>query len=251
MISGVNSFMFYDGKITLKQKVTFHKMKPVIEHPWDLDEESAKKLQIELAKKVKETPLEFEPRYVAGVDISYNVGSDLLFGGVVVLDVQNFSIVDKVVVHKEVKFPYIPGLLSFRETPVLIEAFQKLKVEPDMIFVDGQGLAHPRFFGIASHIGVLYDKPAIGVAKKILVGKPLGWPKKEGEWVPLVFRGRTVGAVLLTQVRQKPIIVSVGHKITLEEAVSWVKKLTGGFRLPEPTRLAHIITNEARRKSSA
>lgn len=219
-----------------------------INHRWDISPEEAKKIQLELSKLVKEVKLEKEPEVVAGVDVSYNTGSNLLYAGVVVITVKDLEIIEKVVVQKEVNFPYIPGLLSFRETPALYEAFSRLKTEPDVIFVDGQGIAHPRFFGIASHIGVLYDKPAVGVAKSILVGTYPYLPKKRWETAPLFFRGRQVGCLLCTQEGAEPIVVSVGYKITLDEAVELTKKLTKGFRIPEPTRLAHIIVNSARRK---
>ncbi len=223
-------------------------MLPKFDHSWDIDENSAKQLQMELAKLVRQEPLNKDIRLVAGVDISYNVGTNILFAGVVVLSADDFSIVEKVVVVKEVNFPYIPGLLSFRETPALKDAFAKVKNEPDVIFVDGQGIAHPRFFGIASHIGVLYDISTVGVAKTILVGQPDFFPSKEGEFSALRFKGRVVGALLCTKSGQDPVVVSVGHKITLQDAVELTKKFTAGFRIPEPTRLAHIITNEYRRK---
>jgi deoxyribonuclease V len=223
-------------------------MEPKLNHRWDLTEEDAKKLQQELSKIVREQKLDFTPRLVAGVDISYNIGSDILFAAAVVLNYEDLSIVEKVFAIKEVKFKYIPGLLSFRETPAILEAFSKLKTEPDIIFVDGQGVAHPRFFGIASHIGVIYDKPSIGVAKSILVGTPDFLPKRKWETAPLRFKGKVVGYLMCTDERAQPIVVSVGHKITLDDAVQVVKKMTAGFRIPEPTRLAHIFVNEVRKK---
>lgn len=222
-------------------------MEQKINHGWDLSELEAKKLQIELSKLVVQEELKKEVNLVAGADISYDVGSDFLFACVVVLSAKDLSIVEKVVVTKEVKFPYIPGLLSFRETPALIEAFRLLKNEPDVIFIDGQGIAHPRFFGIASHIGVIYDIPTIGVAKRTLVGEADFIPQKKGEFSPLRFKGKIVGALLCTVDGQKPVVVSVGHKITLIQAIELVKKFSLGFRIPEPTRLAHILVNEARK----
>lgn len=223
-------------------------MTPKISHTWELSEEEARKLQEELSSLVREEELLNEPKLVAGVDTSYDIGSDLLFAGVVVISLEDFSIVEKVVVAEISKFPYIPGLLSFRETPPLIRAFSKLKTEPDMIFVDGQGIAHPRFFGIASHIGVLYDKPTVGVAKSILVGMPEDIPRRKGEFSYLKYKGRVVGALLKSAEGKDPIVVSVGHRITLREAISVTRRLCLGFRIPEPTRLAHIIVNEERKK---
>lgn len=219
-----------------------------INHRWDLTEEEAKRLQSELSSYVREEKLSSKPKLVAGVDISYNVGSNLLFAGVVILSADDLSIVEKVVVSDVSRFPYIPGLLSFRETPPLIQAFSKLKNEPDLIFVDGQGIAHPRYFGIASHIGVLYDKPTIGVAKSILVGTPDEIPRKKGEYSYLRYMGKIVGALLRTVEGGDPIVVSVGHRITLDEAISLTYSMCRGFRIPEPTRLAHVIVNEERRK---
>ncbi len=222
-------------------------MKVKIKHRWDISEQEAKELQRKLAGLVKQEELKVGPKLVAGVDISYNVGSDLLFAGVVILSSDDFSVIEKTVAIKEVKFPYIPGLLSFRETPALIEAFRKIKNQPDVVFVDGQGIAHPRFFGIASHIGVIYDIPTIGVAKKLLVGEPDFIPEKQWEFSPIRFKGRIVGALLCTREGHKPVVVSVGHKINLIQAIDIVKKFTLGFRIPEPTRLAHIVVNEARK----
>ncbi len=221
-----------------------------LNHKWSLTEEEARNLQAKLAKLVAEEKLPADPELIAGVDVSYNVGENILFAGVVVISRRNLKLVEKAVAVKEVKFPYIPGLLSFRETPALIEAFSKLKTEPDIILVDGQGIAHPRAFGIASHIGVLYDKPTVGVAKSILVGKPDFIPKNKGEFAFLRFNGKIVGALLCTQTGSAPVVVSVGHKVTLEESINLVNELAVHFRIPEPTRLAHIVVNEARRKGS-
>lgn len=224
-------------------------MLPKLNHRWDVSEQEAKRIQLELSSLVREQKLTSKPKIIAGVDISYNVGSNLLFAGVVILSTDDLSIIEKVVVAEESKFPYIPGLLSFRETPPLIQAFSKIKHEPDIIFVDGQGIAHPRFFGIASHIGVIYDKPSIGVAKSILVGTPDRIPTKIGEFSYIRYKGRIIGALLCSQEGREPIIVSIGHKITLEEAIELTKKACLGYRIPEPTRLAHLVVNEARRSS--
>lgn len=224
-------------------------MLPKLNHKWNVSEQEAKRIQLELSSLVREEKLTSKPKIIAGVDISYNIGSNLLFAGVVILSTDDFSVTEKVVVAEESKFPYIPGLLSFRETPPLIQAFSKIRSEPDIIFVDGQGIAHPRFFGIASHIGVIYDKPSVGVAKSILVGTPDSIPTKKGEFSYIRYKGRIIGALLCSQEGKEPIVVSVGHKITLEEAIELTKKACLGHRIPEPTRLAHLLVNEERRKS--
>jgi deoxyribonuclease V len=146
------------------------------------------------------------------------------------------------------RFPYVSGYLGFRESPSLVEAFAKLARKPDLLFVDGQGLSHPRGFGIASHLGVLLDVPTIGVAKSILVGEPaseLG--PLAGDRVPLRWKDRIVGMALRTKPRCKPLYISVGHRISLDSAVAQVLAATRGYRMPEPTRRAHLAANELRR----
>lgn len=145
-------------------------------------------------------------------------------------------------------FPYVSGYLGFRESPSLVEAFARLKHRPDLLFVDGQGLSHPRGFGIACQLGVLLDVPTIGVAKSVLIGSPAAPLGPEpGDRVPMVWKGRTVGMTLRTKTRAKPLFVSVGHRISLDTAVDFVLGATRGYRLPEPTRRAHLAANEIRR----
>ena len=149
-------------------------------------------------------------------------------------------------------FPYVPGYLSFRESPFLVEAFKQLRPVPDLIFVDGQGISHPRRLGIACHLGLLLDRPTIGVAKSILVGKPAGPLGPEpGDRVPLVWKGLTIGTVLRTRRNANPLYVSPGHRISLETAVEWVLRTGRGYRLPEPTRQAHLASNVVRRAANA
>ena len=193
-------------------------------------------------------------RTVAGVDVS-NMPRDpeeRLYAAIAVLDAASFAVVAIAEATRRAEFPYVPGLLAFREVPCLLDAFGTLAAPPDLLVVDGHGVSHPRGLGIASHLGVLLDRPAIGVAKSILVGEPQGeLGEASGSWVPLAWRGRTIGAVLRTRARVSPVYVSVGHRISLEGAVRQVMALVGRYRLPEPTRQAHLAANALRRQELA
>jgi len=151
-----------------------------------------------------------------------------------------------VIARLPTRFPYVPGLLSFREAPAALEAFSRLRTRCDLVLYDGQGIAHPRRFGIASHIGVLADVPAIGVAKSRLVGEYGALPQERGAWVPLRDRGETIGAVLRTRAGVRPLFVSVGHRVSLETAIVWVMACVTCFRLPETTRQAHRLASGER-----
>jgi deoxyribonuclease V len=144
--------------------------------------------------------------------------------------------------------PYIPGLLSFREIPLLLEAWRQLTLKPDLLMVDGQGIAHPRRLGIAAHLGVYLDMPAIGCAKSILVGHHEPLPPERGSRAPLVHRGETVGYAVRTKDKVNPVFVSCGHRVSQETAVRWVLECARGYRLPEPTRQAHLASNQLRRE---
>ena len=208
-------------------------------HPWDVTEEEAVKIQARLRPLVQRTN-GFMPgsiKTVAGVDCSLREEG---LAAIVVLSFPDLEIVDKVSFVHKITFPYIPGLLSFRETPIVLAAMEKLKVQPDMIMVDGQGIAHPRRFGIACHLGLFLDKPSIGCAKSVLSGhydeQDLG--QEVGDEVPMKNRGETVAMALRTRKNSKPMIISIGHKIDLETAMQYVKACLRGYRLPETTRLA-------------
>ncbi len=173
----------------------------------------------------------------------------MLFGACVVLS-SNLELIEHASYKHCQEFPYVPGLLAFREAPSLIQAYERLKCKPDLIMVDGQGICHPRGLGIASHIGVLLDLPTIGVAKSILIGKPqahLGL--KAGSRAPLSWKGNVVGMLLRTKNNCRPLIISTGHKISLETSVELVLHALKGYRLPEPTRHAHLAANEVRMES--
>jgi deoxyribonuclease V len=187
---------------------------------------------------------------IGGMDVSNNLydPAQMIYASAVVLSYPGLQVVETSAVAEKQKFPYIPGLLGFREAPALVNAFHKVERKPDLIIVDGHGVCHPRGLGIASHLGVLLDIPTIGVAKSILVGrpaKPLG--SEPGSQVPLVWKGRTLGMVLRTKARSNPLIISTGHKISLASAVSLVQTCLKGYRLPEPTRQAHLAANHCRR----
>lgn len=211
-------------------------------HAWDLTPTEAVAVQRELAPLVRETPLDVSAvQTVAGLDVS--VRGDRVRAAVVVLDVETLAVVDRATWEGPVAFPYVPGLLSFREMPALLPALDQLHVLPDVYMLDAQGRAHPRRFGLACHLGVLLDAPALGVAKTLFVGRPeadLGAPK--GSSVALVHRGEVVGRALRTRERVKPVYVSAGHRMTLSDAEALTLRFAVTYKLPEPTRLAHKLS---------
>lgn len=188
---------------------------------------------------------------VAGADVAYDKRSDRFYAAVVVLRLPELEIIEQAHAVGWVKFPYIPGLLSFRESPVLLAAFAKVRSEPDVLMFDGQGIAHPRGLGLASHVGLLLDKPAIGCAKSRLVGEHGDVGQAVGDFMPLVFHGKRVGAVLRTRKGVKPVFVSPGHRMSLKAAMEIVRKTCRGFRIPEPTRQAHLLVNRLRAQDEA
>ncbi len=195
-------------------------------------------LQDRWARMVVEQPLPAPPTLVAGCDV--HLRGDLARATVVVLRFPELEVVETVHGEIAIDFPYVPGLLSWRELPPLLTALKKLTVRPDLLMADGQGLAHPRRFGLACHLGLASGLPTIGCAKSILRGNhdPVG--EEKGATAPLVYRGQVVGMALRSKDRVKPLIVSVGHQITLDEAVEYVLRCSLKHRLPEPTRLAHV-----------
>lgn len=212
-------------------------------HPWELTIPQAKALQSELASRVVHAELPAQIRHVAGVDISGILADGDVLGSVVVLSYPALELVEVRTARHRPLFPYIPGYLSFRETPILLNAFDRLCTEPDVILVDGHGFAHPRRFGIACHLGLILGRPTIGCAKSVLVGKhgPLRLPR--GATAPLLDKDEQIGLALRTREGIRPIYVSVGHKTTLNEAAKFVLSCAAGYRMPEPTRLAHHAAN--------
>jgi deoxyribonuclease V len=225
-------------------------MKIRIRHRWDLSPKAAAALQGELRGKVEQSDDLGPVRTVAGTDVSYDRSSNRAQAAIAVLSFPELDLVESSTAVREISFPYVPGLLSFREMPPLIAAFAPLQRPPSLVMCDGHGLAHPRRFGLACHLGVLYDVPTIGVAKSRLVGEHDPLPDRRGAWVPLVDQGETIGAALRTRPGVKPVYVSIGHRTTLETAIQYVLRCAPKYKLPETTRAAHRLSR-ARGSGSA
>jgi deoxyribonuclease V len=208
-------------------------------HPWDVTPAEARQIQEQVRRRVSQrNGRELRNiRYVAGVDCSMSGGRAV--AAVPVLRFDDMELVDLGVAELPIAFPYVPGLLTFRECPAILAAFERLKVEPDLVLMDGAGFAHPRRCGIASHLGVLLDKPTIGCAKSRLIGTHDEPHKSAGSNTDLWDKGDLIGGVLRTRSGVKPLYISVGHKISLPTALDFVLACCRGFRLPEPTRRAH------------
>jgi deoxyribonuclease V len=218
-------------------------MKPVLTLPNALTKEAATALQTQWACQVI-TEDQFESvRWVAGVDVAYHKTNDTIVAGVVILDAETLTPVEQVSVSDKASFPYIPGLFSFRELPPLVKAFSMLKHRPDLVVCDGHGIAHPRRFGLASHLGLAFDLPTIGCGKTRLTGQYQEPGVARGQHAELTENGETIGIVLRTQSNVKPVFVSIGHKISLARAHEWILKLAPKYRLPETTRLADQMVN--------
>ena len=216
-------------------------------HPWNITYKEAIKIQHCLSRQVTLTGMDKEIKYIAGLDVSYTQRTHILWAGVVVLEFKSLVKREEQWTQREVSFPYIPGLLSFREVPALLDALRKVTLEPDLIFCDGQGIAHPRGLGLASHLGVLLRRPTIGCAKSRLVGDfdPVGQCK--GDYRYLRYQGKTIGAVLRTRTGVRPLFVSPGSRIVLEDCIQYVFKTCTRYRIPEPIRQAHLLVNSVRR----
>ncbi len=218
-------------------------------HPWNVSLEEAIEIQNRLRSQLD---LQSEPEKietVAGIDVSYDKGSDWLFAAIVVLRLADLQVLGSASAVAQVPFPYIPGLLSFRECPAVLQAWDKLTVKPDCLMCDGQGIAHPRRLGIASHLGLWLDLPSIGCAKSLLVGTYREPNATRGSMEPLLHRKEQVGMILRTKDKVSPVFISPGHKITLKKAVEVVLTCCTKYRLPEPTRRAHLLVNEVRRNA--
>ena len=210
-------------------------------HQWNVSTQGARAIQERLGPMVsRQNGLPTKVHYVAGLDVSPPDGLGRVRGAVVVLDYPGLEVVEVSVAQQIPPFPYVPGLLSFRESPVFLEALRRLKTTPDIIIADAQGYAHPRRFGLACHIGLIADVPTVGCAKSILVGKHGDTGQERGSCAELVLNGEVIGMAVRTRPNVRPVYVSVGHKVDLPSAVEWVMACCTGYRLPQPTRLAHF-----------
>jgi len=203
--------------------------------------EKAHMMQRQLSNQViQEDRLPKTINYVAGVDIAYAKGMSI--GVVAVLKFDSLSLVESQVARLKTRFPYIPTLLSFREVPPAFSAIRKLQTQPEVFLVDGHGIAHPYRLGFAAHLGLVINRPTIGVAKNLLCGET-ETIRNQG-WAPIKDKGETIGAAVVTKPRQKPIYVSVGHRVSLERAIDIVMRCTKACRIPESIRRAHMIASE-------
>jgi deoxyribonuclease V len=216
-------------------------------HDWNLAPREAIELQKQLRARVLIEPLTKEIRTIAGADISFNKFSETVYAGIVMLRLPSLEVIEEAGVVSTARFPYISGLLSFREAPSVLEAWEKLKTEPDAVMFDGQGIAHPRRVGIASHMGLILNRPTFGCAKSVLVGRYEEPLPERGSSAPLVDKGEQVGVALRTKTKTQPIFVSPGHLIDLAGAIDLTLRSDGGYRQPEPTRRAHLLVNALRR----
>ena len=215
-------------------------------HRWDLSYAQARQLQVDLARKVRFTPIKKNPWVIAGIDCAFSKDGRRILSAVVVLRLPEFELIEVVNAIRDVSFPYIPGLLSFREAPVCLDAVEKLQTRPDAFIIDGQGIAHPRRLGLAAHLGLFFDRPTIGCAKSRLTGIYQEPSSAKGAYSLLKdekgeHQGHSdiIGAVVRTRTNVKPVFVSVGHKCLLEDAIKITLTCAVKYRLPEPTRLAH------------
>ncbi len=215
-------------------------------HPWDVSYREAIHIQERLRSNVSLINSTREVNSIAGADVAYSKRGQEGIAAMVVLSYPSLDLLDEASVKGSVPFPYIPGLLSFREAPLLIEVFQRLQRLPDVVLFDGQGIAHPRSFGLASHMGLLLDLPSIGCAKEKLVGDFGDVGSQPGSTTPLMLGGKIIGAVIRTRKGVKPVFVSPGHRIDLETSTELVLKTCIGFRLPEPLRRAHLMVKRIR-----
>lgn len=219
-------------------------MRLAIEHPWNLGPKEAIALQRELAGRVEtDDRLPDEIRTVAGVDVGFEADGRLTRAAVAVLRFPDLAPLRSAIARRPTDFPYVPGLLSFRELPAVLAALRQLPELPDVILCDGQGRAHPRRFGIACHLGVLLDRPTLGVGKTRLTGTHAEPGPDKGNWTPLLDKGEVIGAVLRTRPGVKPLYVSGGHRVSLETAIALTLACTPRYRLPETTRAAHKLAS--------
>ncbi len=215
-------------------------MKPL--HPWKVSPEGAIRIQKNLRKRILLKKTFSKVRTIGGGDVSYQKEGALLFGAIVVLSFPKLEILETATAVGRIPFPYIPGLLSFREGPILVKTFQRLKTRPDVMIFDGQGIAHPRGMGLASHLGLWLDLPSIGCAKTPLVGDVITPKLAKGSFELIEKDGKEVGAVLRTKDKVKPVFVSPGYGVDLATSIRIILDACQGFRIPEPLRRAHHLS---------
>jgi deoxyribonuclease V len=213
-------------------------------HDWNLKPGAAIALQRQLAQRIIREDQQGEVHHIAGVDMAINEENGMARAAVVLLSYPALEIQERHVYEEPVRMPYIPGLLSFREAPCVLGAFALLQQQPDLVMVDGQGIAHPRRLGIASHLGLWLELPTIGCGKSILTGHHRTLSEEAGSWVPLIDKDETIGAVVRTRAHVKPMIISLGHRISLETSIHYVLACCRGYRLPEPTRQADKLSKD-------
>jgi len=233
-------------------------------HSWNLSYSQAIDLQKRLASKVQFTPLKKPPKLIAGLDCAFTKNGQKIIAAAVIIKLPDFDLIETTTALRKVTFPYIPGLLSFREAPACIAAVEKLKKEPDMFLIDGQGIAHPRRLGLAAHLGLFFDKPTIGCAKSRLTGYFEDPPPEKGAYTllkdkkgmipetshePKITNHEVIGAVVRSRSNVEPLFVSVGNKCLLKDAIKITLDCAIKYRLPEPTRLAHQTVSKLRLKA--
>ncbi len=231
-------------ELILISLISILNMKFYRDHAWPSTLEEAIIIQEKLRYQViTEDKLQEPVQYVAGVDMGFEADGTISRAAVAVLSFPDLQVIETSLAHRPTTFPYIPGFLSFREIPAVLDALEKIKITPDIILCDGQGIAHPRRLGIASHLGLLIDMPTIGVAKSLLVGKHEELAETKGSQQPLIYKGETIGAVLRSRTGVKPLYISNGHRISLPTAINYVLRCTPKYRLPETTRIADKLAS--------
>jgi deoxyribonuclease V len=215
-------------------------------HGWKFSYSEAVELQKQLAGKVSHTPLKSKPKLIAGLDCAFSRDGKRIVAAAIVLKMPDLDVVETTHAVRKTDFPYIPGLLSFREAPVCIAAIEKIKSKAQLFIIDGQGIAHPRRLGLAAHLGLFFNKPTIGCAKSRLIGTFEKPATEKGSFTELKDKDQIIGAVVRTRTSVKPLFVSVGNKCTLEDAVETILSCAVKYRLPEPTRLAHQLVSKIR-----
>ena len=221
-------------------------MKIKLLHSWHVSPRRAIQIQNELRKKIRLRAPSGSWKRIAAADVSYSRTDNRFFAGFLLFSFPDLVLLESASAQGRTSFPYVPGLLSFREAPILIRAFSRLKTKPELILIDGQGIAHPRSMGIAAHLGLIFDLPTIGCAKSRLIGKHEEPPADKGGSAPLIEKDQTIGMIVRTRAGVKPVYVSPGHKMDLETSVKIVLSLSRGYRIPEPLRQAHLFVNRLR-----